>query len=78
MKVLNLLLLLTLFAPGAARADESDDDQPQYCSAELELLDGTVQTARVECDSPYAGKCLKETYTDSSQRHTQWREVECK
>lgn len=76
MKALNLILLLVLLAPVAAFADD-EEDGPQYCSAELEYLDGTKQTARVECDSPYAGKCLKEAYVGRSLR-TEWKEVECK
>lgn len=77
MKALNLLLLLATLAPASSFADESEEDGPQYCSAEVEYLDGTEATLRVECDGPYAGKCLRETYVGRSLR-TEWKEVECK
>lgn len=71
------LLSLSFLAPVASRAADREDDTYEHCSAELEYLDGTKQTATVECEGPYAGKCLKQAYVGRSLR-TEWKEVECK
>ena len=77
MKALQLLLLTALLTPVASFASHDEEEGPQYCSAEVTYLDGSEQTVRVECDGPYAGKCLKEEYVGRSL-HTKWTEVECK
>ncbi len=79
MKAVNFLLLSALFlATASAFASEDDGYGEEYCSAELERLDGSMQTLRVECDGSYAGKCLKEAYSDSSKKETHWEVVECR
>ena len=47
----------------------------EMCSADLEFLDGTLQTAILECDSPYDGKCLKQV--ELPDGNFDWQEVEC-
>ena len=79
MKNLNFLLFALLLASPSLADEDNENNQPQFCTAVLEDIDGNVnEWVRVDCDGPYAGKCLKETYTDSSKKETYWREVECK
>jgi hypothetical protein len=48
----------------------------EMCSAELTYLDGTEQTAVLECDSPYAGQCLEEVVLPDGTHD--WKEVACR
>jgi len=53
-------LAASLFQPLAARAGD-DEGESHYCSAEMIYRDGRFRDGRVECESSFAGKCLRET-----------------
>ena len=67
---MRFLIVALLFLSFLAHADSEP-----LCSAELEYLDGSYQMAILECDSPYAGKCLKQV--SKSDASLDWQEVEC-
>jgi len=66
----TLLAALILLSSPAAFAEE------EVCTAIFENLDGQEHWARVECDGPYAGKCLKEVVLKDGTNG--WQEVACK
>ncbi len=66
--ILSILFLLS--QPAFADADE------EVCFATYETLEGEENWARVECDGPYAGKCLKEVVLENGLHD--WQEIACK
>jgi hypothetical protein len=70
------LALMLLFTAVSALAVEAQEEQ-QVCTAITENLEGVESWARVECDGPYAGKCLREV-RDAKGDGTHWEIVSCK
>lgn len=66
--IFTLLVLLMSAAPAFAEDEEA-------CTAIFTFLDGREHWARIECDSPYAGKCLKEIVLKDGKHD--WQEVSC-
>lgn len=72
----NLMIaMLVFFSLSAASAMAGDE--PEVCTATYENLAGEEILTYVECESPYAGQCLKETLTDDG-KSTKWLIVDCK
>lgn len=63
-----------LFAGSAYAASSSSEESVSYCSAETIDADGRFNPyVRTECDSEYAGRCLKAA-ADNAQ--TYWEVVD--
>lgn len=59
------VLVLTVLALSLLPLSAFGHDESHYCSAQIIFRDGQFnQQMRVECDGPYAGKCLQEVSTD--------------
>jgi len=69
MKNLTTILLLLVSSLPAMAVEE-------VCTAIYTTLDGQEHWARVECDGPYAGKCLQEVVLKDGKHD--WKEVACK
>ena len=68
----NALLLLSLLS--LAPLAHAQEDEPEVCTAVI--VDGDDwQMARVKCDSPYAGKCIKDTVRPDGTHA--WVDVKC-
>lgn len=74
-KMLSSLMGLAFLLTAASVL--AGDEQEETCTVSYENLRGEVTWGTVECDSPYAGKCLKEARTGKGEE-TFWQEVECK
>jgi len=58
---MKIMLSLILFLTAAsAFAENNQSDEEVVCTTIAKMLDGEEYWWKVECDGPYAGKCLKE------------------